>query len=63
MENLTYEEAVKKLTEIVSLLEKADTPLDESIKLFEEGTKLTAYCYETLKNASSKISELTISEE
>jgi len=63
MENLTYEEAIKKLSEIVSKLEKADTPLDESIKLFEEGTKLTAYCYETLKNASQKITQLSASEE
>lgn len=63
MENLTYEEAVKKLSEIVAKLEKADTPLDESMKLFEEGTKLTAYCYEALKNATQKISQLKSSEE
>ena len=39
IEDMTYEQAVSRLEEIVSLLEKKDTPLDESVKLFEEGTK------------------------
>ena len=50
-EELTYEKAMTRLEEIVSLLEKNDVSLDDSIKLFEEGTKLTAFCSEKLKNA------------
>ena len=40
---LTYESAVKRLEEIVAALENKETPLDESVKLFEEGTKLAAF--------------------
>ena len=54
-EELTYEKAMNRLQEIVSLLEKNDVSLDDSIKLFEEGTRLTAFCSEKLKNAKAKI--------
>ena len=54
-EELTYEKAMTRLEEIVSLLEKNDVSLNDSIKLFEEGTRLTAFCSEKLKNAKAKI--------
>lgn len=54
-EELTYEKAMTRLEEIVSLLEKNDVSLDDSIKLFEEGTRLTAFCSEKLKSAKAKI--------
>ena len=54
-EELTYEKAMNRLEEIVSLLEKNDVSLDDSIKLFEEGTRLTAFCSEKLKKAKAKI--------
>ena len=54
-EELTYQKAMIRLEEIVSLLEKNDVSLDDSIKLFEEGTRLTAFCSEKLKNAKAKI--------
>lgn len=54
-EELTYEKAMTRLEEIVSLLEKNDVSLDDSIRLFEEGTRLTAFCSEKLKNAKAKI--------
>ena len=56
---LTYENAVKRLEEILALLEKNDVSLDESIKLFEEGKKLTAFCNEKLENAKQKITEIS----
>ena len=56
---MTYESAIKRLEEIVALLEKNEVTLDESMKLFEEGTKLTAFCTDKLKNAEQKIIELT----
>lgn len=58
-EDMTYEQAIKKLEEIVACLEKKDTPLEESMKLFEEGTKLAAFCGEKLTSAKQKITELT----
>lgn len=57
-EELTYEKAVKRLEEIVNLLEKNEAPLDESMKLFEEGTKLALFCNEKLTNAKQKITEI-----
>lgn len=57
-DKLTYEAAVKRLEEIVELLEKNEASLDESMKLFEEGTKLAAFCNEKLINAKQKITEI-----
>lgn len=57
--NLTYEKAIARLEEIVALLEKNEVSLEESIKLFEEGTRLTAFCSEKLKDAQQKITKLT----
>ena len=57
-DELTYEIAVKRLEEIVNLLEKNEAPLDESMKLFEEGTRLAAFCNEKLVNAKQKITEI-----
>lgn len=59
----TYEQSAARLEEIVALLENGDLPLEESLKLFEEGTQLSAYCYKTLKNAKQKITVLTQEEQ
>lgn len=56
---MTYESAIKRLEEIVNTLEKNEVSLDESMSLFEEGTKLTALCSKKLKEAEQKITELT----
>ncbi len=56
---MTYESAVKRLEEIVGILEKNEVSLDESMKLFEEGAKLTAYCSKKLQEAEQKITVLT----
>jgi len=55
----TFEEALSRLEEITALLEKGSLPLEESLKLFEEGTKLSAYCYKVLNNAQQKVTELS----
>lgn len=59
MKELTFEQAMERLEEIVSVLESGKETLDESMKLFEEGTALTAFCTESLKNAEQKIIKLT----
>lgn len=58
-EKMTYESAICRLEEIVNTLEKNEASLDESLKLFEEGTKLTAFCSDKLKEAQQKITVLT----
>ncbi len=59
MKELTFEQAMERLEEIVSVLESGKETLDESMKLFEEGTALTAFCSASLKNAEQKIIKLT----
>lgn len=54
----TFEESLKRLQEISELLESEDIGLDESIKLYEEGVKLSKHCYKTLSEAELKIKEL-----
>ena len=58
MSEMTYEQAVKRLDEIVSILEKNEIELDEALSLFEEGTKLTAFCTKKLSQAKQKITEI-----
>lgn len=55
---LTFERGMERLEEIVALLERGDAPLDESLKLFEEGAKLTAQCSAILDKAEQKVTLL-----
>ena len=54
----TFEESIIKLDEIVKKLEKGDASLDESLALFEEGTKLIKNCSTMLDNAEQKVVRL-----
>ena len=53
-----FEAALKRLEQISDLLENEETPLEESIKLFEEGIELKEYCEEKLKSAKIKIDKI-----
>ena len=53
--NLTYEQALKKLEDIINKLNEGSIPLDESISLYEEGIKLSEFCMKKLDNAKQKI--------
>jgi exodeoxyribonuclease VII small subunit len=50
-----FEESLKQLETIVGQLEKGDLPLEDSIKLFEEGIRLSAVCKEELDAAEGKV--------
>ena len=56
--NLSHEKAMDRLEEIVSLLESGDSPLDESLSLFEEGVKLVKLCNSQLEKAESSVKML-----
>ena len=60
MEDLTFEQAMQRLEEIVSLLEDGKAPLNESMALFEEGTKLSAYLSQLLDTAEQKVTMITV---
>jgi exodeoxyribonuclease VII small subunit len=50
-----FEESLKKLESIVEQLEQGDLPLEESLKLFEEGVGLSATCKQELEAAEGKV--------
>lgn len=55
MKKMTYESAMARLEEIVSVLESDMLGLEDSLKLFEEATKLTAFCKKYLDDAESTL--------
>ena len=58
MEEKTFEQSLARLEEIVSLLEKGDAPLAESLGLFEEGAGLVRECGAMLDEAEQKVVKL-----
>ena len=58
MEDIKFEDALSRLEFIVTTLEKGDIPLDESIKLFEEGISLSKKCNKIIKDAEKRVSIL-----
>ncbi|MBE6811898.1 MAG: exodeoxyribonuclease VII small subunit [Ruminococcaceae bacterium] len=58
MPKMTYESAIRQLEEIVLKLENGNLSLDEAVKLFEKGAKLSSFCDKTLKEAELKIMTL-----
>jgi exodeoxyribonuclease VII small subunit len=58
-EEKSFEEKLEKLETIVKNLEAADVPLNDAIKLFENGTKLAGDLEKELNNAELKIKNAT----
>ena len=54
----TFEASMQRLDEIVALLENGEVSLEDSIKLFEEGAKLSAQCQKLLDEAELKVTKL-----
>ena len=54
----TFEENMRRLEEIVAGLEKGETPLSDSLALFEEGTALAAACRRELDKAEQQVVKL-----
>mgnify|MGYP003374545008 CR=1 FL=1 len=55
---MTYEQSIQRLDEIVRNMEKGDVPLEESLKLFEEGAALISACSKMLDEAEQKVVKL-----
>ena len=51
----SFEESLTKLEEIVAKLERGDLSLEDSIRLFEEGTQLSTQCRKQLEEAEGKV--------
>lgn len=54
-----FEEAIEQLEELVGALEEGDLSLEESLKAFEDGIKLTRECQAALEKAEQRIQILT----
>lgn len=58
MKKMKFEQAMKKLEEIVAQLETGELDLEESLKLFEEGIMLSRFCQEQLQLAEGRVQSL-----
>ena len=54
----SFEDSVKRLEEIVRLMERGDVPLEQALSLFEEGTALIRGCSKLLDDAELKVVRL-----
>ena len=54
----SFEENIVRLEEIVSMLERGDAQLKDSLALFEEGTKLVGVCSDMLEKAQQQVVKL-----
>jgi exodeoxyribonuclease VII small subunit len=54
----SFEDAIKRLNEIVQTLERGDLPLEESLRLFEEGVKLSRVSQDRLDKAEKRVEQL-----
>lgn len=55
MAELKFEDALKRLEEIVDTLEKGGLPLEKSLKIFEEGVRFSRLCNKMLDKAEKKV--------
>ena len=60
---LTFEQAMMRIEQILQTLDDGQETLDESLALFEEGTGLVRFCNEKLHNAKLKIKEVVAKNE
>ncbi|MBE6486071.1 MAG: exodeoxyribonuclease VII small subunit [Methanosphaera stadtmanae] len=58
MENLSFEESLEQLEEIVNKLEKGDVPLDDAIDEFNNAMQLVKVCNEKLNQAEESIAKI-----
>lgn len=52
---MTFEEQIKKLEEIVNILESGEKTLEETVKLYEQGREISQNCKNVLNNSKEKI--------
>ena len=56
--NKTFEENMQRLEQIVRAMERGDVPLEESLKLFQEGTELIRNCGKLLDDAQLQVKKI-----
>ena len=59
---MSFEDAMAALDDVVARLESGNAPLEQSIALYTRGTELKAHCEAKLKDAQAKIEKITLNE-
>ena len=57
---MSFEEAMKELEDVIGKLERGDVPLEDSIKLYERGAVLKKICETKLSEAEAKVKSITL---
>ena len=57
-EKMSFEKSMERLEQIVRAMERGDAPLDESLKLFQEGTELVRSCGKMLDDAQIQVNKV-----
>ena len=57
---MSFEDAMRALEDVVNRLEAGDVPLEDSIKLYERGAELKAHCQKKLAEAEVKVAQITL---
>ena len=57
-ENKTFEQSMQRLEQIVRAMERGDVALEESLKLFQEGTELVRNCNQLLDEAQLQVKKI-----
>lgn len=55
VKELSFENALEKLEQIIKLLEKGDCEIEKAVEYYEKGTELKEFCMKTLNHAKEKI--------
>lgn len=61
--NPTFEENMQRLEQIVRAMERGEVPLEESLKLFQEGTELVRTCGKLLDEAQLQVKKIAVAED
>ena len=61
--NTTFEENMQRLEQIVRAMERGEVPLEESLKLFQEGTELVRACGKLLDEAQLQVKKIAVAED
>jgi exodeoxyribonuclease VII small subunit len=57
-DDISFEEAMEKLEDIVSKLEEGEVPLEKAINYYQEGMKLSKICSDKLDDAQEKMTQI-----
>ena len=56
--NMTFEQSMQRLEQIVRAMERGDVALEESLKLFQKGTELVRNCNQLLDDAQLQVKKI-----